>query len=443
MNVAAGSVVLGTMNSIGNASVTLNGGALEFASTGTFANTFNASGASGFGLGANPGVTATVTNGITSTGPMALVDNGSLILNGNISATSLTNETLGTTTFNGTATFTASAITNTLTGGRVIFNGNTTASSMTITGGTTLLIAGATDSFTNGINITANTLVVGSASDVGVTATNLTGNAINFTPVVSVGGTLNLGGVTSLPNNISTGPSSATQFGSTITTWPFSGPAVSVPIILSGNISGGGNLTLMGTDITLSGNNTFGPPSGPGGAGGGLTLGNTGTNAGTPMIVHADSATAFGTAGITVNVAGVTLDIQTNVTANAIKGNALVTKTGTGTLNFTGMTATGPGGNQLAYVIQTGAIEISNINGLGGNSRRHHCNIQQRLAGASSPSIPQPRCWSTPMATITWAPSRWPADRLSACRTLPMPAITISPPTTPTLPTATWIITTQ
>jgi fibronectin-binding autotransporter adhesin len=378
LNVAAGSVVLGTMNSIGNASVTLNGGALEFASTGTFANIFNASGASGFGLGVNSGATATVTNGITSTGPMALVDNGTLILNGNISATSLTNETLGTTTFNGTAAFTG-AITNTTTGGRIYFNGNTTASGMTITAGTTLLASTATDSFTNGINITAGTLVVGSASDVGVTATNLTGNAINFTPATSNAGTLNLGGVTSLPNNISTGPSSATQFGSTITTWPFSGPAVSVPITLSGNISGGGNLTLMGTDYTLSGTNTFGPPSGPGGAGGGLTLGNTGSNASIPMIVHADSATAFGTAGITVNVAGVTLDIQTNVNANAIKGNATVTKTGTGTLNFTGMTATGPSGNQLGYVIQNGAIEISNINGLGGNSAA-------TIANASSPS---------------------------------------------------------
>ncbi|HEY1685156.1 MAG TPA: dockerin type I domain-containing protein [Tepidisphaeraceae bacterium] len=366
LNATAGTVLLTNMNALGTASVTLNGAALEFASTGTFANTFNAGGSSGFAIGANPTITATISSNITSSGSMELVDNGVLIFNGNIAAASLTNDTLGTTTFNGSATFTGN-ITNLLTGGRVYFNGNTTANSITISGGTTLLAAGATDNFANGININANTLVVGSASDVGVTATNTTGNNITFNPTTSNGGTLNLGGVTSLPNNISLGGTTAEQYGSTITTWPFSGPAVSVPITLSGVISGDGNVTILGTDYTLSGANTFGPPGGYGTGGGQFTLGNTGGNAGVAQTIHATNATSFGNGAIDINASGVTLDIQTTVNANSIRGNNVVTKTGTGTLILSGFTGTGAQ-NGLGFVIQNGAIQLNSINGLGGSS---------------------------------------------------------------------------
>ncbi|HEY1684389.1 MAG TPA: hypothetical protein VGG19_06480 [Tepidisphaeraceae bacterium] len=353
LTVDGGYVLLGNAGAIGNAAITLNGGGLQYAVSTTVTNTITV-GSNGGSLGATQQSGGGAAYNVTFTQPISggtnslnLVGAGNLTFSSGITAGALTvntsntagygtvalnaNNSLGALNISAGSVTIASGTTNTLgainvASGTLMLNGTNTISSLTISGGT----------------VTANSPA---ALD------NVNNPAINLGPVTgSTGGTLIIPGFSTLANNINIGTNgSASEY-----------LQDTVPLALSGNISGSGNIHLIGPDFTISGTNT-----------------NTNsTDFDTEgMTVHATSTTAFGTSTLLAN-ADATVDVETNVSANDIRGikttattPTTLTKTGPGTLTLTGTasTATLAGSavviNQGELVMEQYQELMSNVSG--------------------------------------------------------------------------------
>lgn len=343
LNVQGGTVLLGNAGAIGDASVTLNGGALQYATNATVTNSI-AVGANGGSLGATqqsgggPAFNVTFTQPISSGNALTLIGSGNLTFSAGVTASSLTVNTSNTSGF-----------------GAVAINGNNSLDALNVPAGNVTIAPGTTNSL-GAINVSGGALTLdgtNTITSVTISSGSVIANspaaldatdkpAINLGPTSgNTGGSLFVPGFTVLASNINIGTNGqASEFISDTTS----------PLVLSGDISGSGNIHLIGPDYTLSGSNT-----------------NTNsTDFDTEgMIVHATSASAFGTSTILAN-ADSTLDVQTAVTANDIRGAkttasapTTLTKTGAGALTLTGAASTASLAGS-AVVINQGELIMHN-----------------------------------------------------------------------------------
>lgn len=328
LNVMGGTVLLGSANTIGNAGVTLNGGALELTGTATFGNMLTI-GASGGAIGTTTG-TLTIPEAVTTTNNFEVIGSGATILQGNNTA-------------------------------NVFQNGE-------VTGGTTMLTG--TNTFTS-ISLTGGTLIVTNTAELSAAPITLNGGGLDISQIDPTSNTY----MTTLPNVLTGSGSGGKSVGDTLTftnTAPFTlGPIAgtgdihfvaagtgSTPelIVNNDNINttvtpnvnyrpGGGALYFDTPNLTVVFNNT--------------------TTSDAPSI-------GVSTLAFTQNT---TLDVEAaSVTTGAIRGdnsspnsasNVVITKIGPGTLMAGGSAGTANVAGS-SIVINDGNVELITATGLGG-----------------------------------------------------------------------------
>jgi hypothetical protein len=206
-----------------------------------------------------------------------------------------------------------------------------TSGNVTVGGSGTLTLAG-TNTF-GSLTLASATLAVASNASLG------------SAPITFSGGGLSVSTVTTLSNNLILAATNTAGQGDQLTFGPS-------PLTLSGVIGGSGDLHVYGTGtLTLSGSNTF--------SGGAFYVEQ-------PLTINVTNPAGLSTGTIAID-APTTLNIETNVNAGPIRGSAVWTKTGTGTLTVSGSSGTAPA-EGLGVIIQQGNIQLNSLAGLGGNN---------------------------------------------------------------------------
>ena len=192
-----------------------------------------------------------------------------------------------------------------------------TAASLAKQGGATVTLNTA-NTITDGVAVSGGTLVLGNAGALGASSVSLTG------------GTLDLNGL-AIANNIVLGGGTLAGNGAT----------------LSGAISeaGGARSLEVGSDLTLTGSNTY--------------TGGTTVSAGTLQVGAGGTTGTLGSGTVTNNAALVFSRSDSLTVANAISGTGALTQSGAGTLILTG------GNSYGATTVSNGTLQVG-ANGAAG-----------------------------------------------------------------------------
>ncbi len=277
----------------------------------------------------------------TSTNAITLTNNGQLMaLSGSPTLTASRTITLGT---GGGALGARSG--DTLTVNSVISGANNLTINKANTAGLGTVILGATNTFTGNISIEQGTLSISSDANLGNAANDLTiniGSTLSTTSTFTLnsGRNITLGGTSSVGTLSVAGGTSLTVAGN-----------ISGASTYQLDKGGTGTLILTGTNTGFTGNYNI--------TGGILSVGSA-TNLGNPSAIGVNGNTLQTTGTLSYGgnlslASGGTLDVTTGTaTFTSVTGNTLLTKTGAGTLAFTGTNL-----GTFNYAINQGTLSVS------------------------------------------------------------------------------------
>jgi autotransporter-associated beta strand protein len=163
LNATGGIVLLGASDALGNATLNLDGGGVQWAATGTMTNPITI-GANGGTLGATTGFTVTLPQNFATPNPVTVIGTGTTVLSGNASITTLGAALSSSGVLSITGAGTIGTLTST--GGTAVLASTTeTVGTIAVAGGTTVLAVDPTKvgTFTLG----AGTLQVGAGTTSG------------------------------------------------------------------------------------------------------------------------------------------------------------------------------------------------------------------------------------------------------------------------------------
>ncbi|HEY1686187.1 MAG TPA: dockerin type I repeat-containing protein [Tepidisphaeraceae bacterium] len=358
VNIAGGTLLLGSPTAIGIAPVALNGGALQWAASGSYSNAISI-GTSGGSIGATTGITVTYSGTINSANTLNIIGTGTTTLTAPVTVGSLNVQepTGGVVNFNGMVTVSG---TSSFTGGSAYFNNSNSA-----------------NVFTGGITIQGG-LVYAQSS-------NALGNAVITFPGSPTGG-LDIAGATTLSNPLNGTGSGATtggnSYGDTIyfdNTKPFT---------LTGSTEGTGDLRWYADPNFNSGSNpTINFDEASTRPGGGaeyynipnltIVIPNDTTTMNPAVSGQVAVATAMGLSTQSFMAAGTTtIDVETPYTVTGdLRGEATstggtgifaVTKTGPGILALSGSAGSSTPGT---LTINNGEVQVPSTTALGGQAQ--------------------------------------------------------------------------